>query len=307
MIKIWSLKLHRWVAFLFALPLAILFITGIILSLEPFLYQHGADQKALTIEKLSKIQKDHDPEKKAKAIAYRSYTGELTLLGVGKSGKTLIDVNTGSAFEKESKTFELFATTRKLHETLLIGIGGKIVLFSTFALLSLVMLGLLNGLPRFRNTLSGWHKGLAWVSLPLLIASPLTGLTIAYKMTFNPPIPAFNKAPVALWDAVDKVTAKVHPSDVIWIRPFAGSLGARVVEDKRTKVYLATRDGLIYTGHWIPRLIHEGTWHTFFGSFVNLLTSLILTFMLASGIWMWSSRKIRRSQNIRKFQANTVK
>lgn len=31
----WLLKLHRWLALLFALPLAVLIVTGLILSVEP--------------------------------------------------------------------------------------------------------------------------------------------------------------------------------------------------------------------------------------------------------------------------------
>jgi uncharacterized iron-regulated membrane protein len=277
--------------------LAIIIVTGLILSVEPYLYQSGADKKALTIENLAKIQKDHDPEKKARAIAFRAYTGELTLTGVGKGGKTLVDVNTGKLLEKESFVFDLFVTTRRIHETLLVGYGGQIVLASTFILLGLILLGLLMGVPRLRNTLSGWHKGLAWFLLPLLIASPLTGLTIAYRMTFNPPIPAYNKAPVPLWEAVDKVTAIHHASNIIWIRPFAGALGLRVVEDKRTKVFIVTKDSLVYTGLYLPRLIHEGTWHLFFGSLVNFLLSIGMTFLLISGVWMWTSRKLRKRQS----------
>jgi hypothetical protein len=30
---------------------------------------------------------------------------------------------------------------------------------------------LVSGLPRLRNTLSGWHKGAAWFAIPLILAS----------------------------------------------------------------------------------------------------------------------------------------
>ena len=43
--KAWLLKLHRWVALLFALPLVFLLGTGLILSFEPWLVVRAIDDR----------------------------------------------------------------------------------------------------------------------------------------------------------------------------------------------------------------------------------------------------------------------
>ncbi len=52
------------------------------------------------------------------------------------------------------------------------------VIASTFAMVVLIMLGVLMGWPRIRNSVSGWHHAVAWFGLPLIILSPLTDLRL---------------------------------------------------------------------------------------------------------------------------------
>ena len=59
-----------------------------------------------------------------------------------------------------------------------------LVISSTIAMVVVMCLGILMGLPKLRNSLSGWHKGTAWFTLPLIVLSPLTGLCLAFGWTF---------------------------------------------------------------------------------------------------------------------------
>ncbi|MFX8715870.1 hypothetical protein ABTM38_19570, partial [Acinetobacter baumannii] len=78
---------------------------------------------------------------------------------------------------------DIFPWARVTHERLL----GQawLVTSSTVAMVALMVLGILMGWPRLRNTLSGWHKGTAWFALPLILLSPLTGLCMAFGLTFQ--------------------------------------------------------------------------------------------------------------------------
>lgn len=72
---------------------------------------------------------------------------------------------------------------RRIHEKLQFD-AEWLVTASTVAMLVLALLGVVMGLPRFSNTLSGWHKGIAWVGMPLIVLSPLTGLFLATSVSF---------------------------------------------------------------------------------------------------------------------------
>ena len=48
----WLLKLHRWLALLFALPLAVLIVTGLILSVEPSLTVAATQPGTLTVARI---------------------------------------------------------------------------------------------------------------------------------------------------------------------------------------------------------------------------------------------------------------
>ena len=53
--KAWLLKLHRWVAVVFALPLVVVIGTGLVLSFEPWLVVRSIEPNTLTpavVEKL---------------------------------------------------------------------------------------------------------------------------------------------------------------------------------------------------------------------------------------------------------------
>ncbi len=92
----------------------------------------------------------------------------------------------------------------------------------------LMLLGVAMGWPRFANTVSGWHKGVAWGLLPLLVLSPLTGLFLAWGISFTSPPPAGPRgAPVSMVDAVRKVGEAHDLSNLVWIRGRGGRLLAR--------------------------------------------------------------------------------
>jgi hypothetical protein len=112
------------------------------------------------------------------------------------------------------------------------------------------------GLPRLRNSLSGWHKGAAWFTLPLIVLSPVIGLCMAFGLTFQDSAPPPGR-PVSLADAVQLVG---NPR--IWLMSIGsrgGRMMARVYEGGELRAYAIAADGLAALPRNWPRLTTKVT------------------------------------------------
>lgn len=297
--KNWFLFFHRWITIIFALPLAAVVLTGLILSIEPSLVVSGIKPGQITPQKMLEWLDEHDEAGKARSLSFRGYEGTLTIGGAAEDGDDVVlDVATGQELEDESATTELMRTSRRLHETLLLDLGW-LVTASTIAMLVLVVLGVLMGLPRLRNTLSGWHKGMAWFTLPLLVLSPLTGLFLAFGITFLP-APAGGGGrggggqALPIRQAVEIIAAQKDLTTLVNLRQRGGRLMARLVEGGEFRAYAVTKDGLAPLARNWPRLLHEGNWGGHFSVFLNVLTSVVLIGLLGTGLTLWVRRRFFR-------------
>jgi uncharacterized iron-regulated membrane protein len=293
--KIWALKIHRWVALTFGVPLVFVLGTGLILSFEPWLVVRAIAPGALTVSKIEALLQQHDPDGRAKALAFRSYDGTLTINGLGGSG-IVVDVASGQALAGPSALANLLVTARRVHERLLID-GGWLVTASSIAMLALASLGILMGLPRFANTLPGWHKAMAWGVLPLIVLSPLTGLLLASNITFTSSSSATASArgkPPRLAEAVRIIGERHDLSALVWIRPQGGRLLTRLVEGREYRVYAVTRDGTTALPRNWPRLWHEGNFAGAWSALLNLIASLAMIGLLVTGPLIWLRRRLRQ-------------
>lgn len=290
MLKMRLLQIHRWITLILSIPLAVLILTGIILSVEPIVTA-SAPPSPITADALQTVLAKHDPQGKAGSLVVRSYAGTVSL--GGRSNMINVDLASNERVGSPGVLADIFSTSRRLHEHLIDGLGW-LVMVSTIALLGLIVIGLLMGWPRLRNSLSGWHKATGWFLLPLLILSPLTGLCLLFGVTFAAaPQPAAG-GPIALADAVRIVGANRDLATVSWIRPRGGVMLARLDDGGEMRAFAVTRDGLVPTVRNWPRLIHEGNWASTFPALLNLLVACALLLLLTTGIWIWARRKFRR-------------
>ncbi|NVO12898.1 MAG: PepSY domain-containing protein [Rhodoplanes sp.] len=287
------LRLHRWITLVFAVPLAVLLITGLILSFEPMVA--GSAPGTVTAQKLDELLVRHDPAGKARGVALRPYDGSLMLSGV-RDQPIVIDFSTGAERADIGPLASLFGASRRLHEHLIFDLGW-LVTASTIAMLALAVLGILMGWPRLNRSLSGWHKGIAWVALPLVILSPLTGLALAFGITLSAGSPPAAGPAVPLREAVRMVTAAHDPSTLLWVRQRGKAQLARIDVGGEHAVFAVGRDGLVPTARNWPRLIHEGNWAGAWSALVNVVTSVVLLGLLGTGLWIWARRQIRRRRS----------
>jgi uncharacterized iron-regulated membrane protein len=290
MFKNWLLRIHRWTTFVFALPLAVLILTGLVLSFEPMLVgQPGT----VTADTLAGVLAKYDPEAKARSLVVRAQAGNVSIGGAQRGSAVHVDLASNETIASPGALADILTTSRRLHETFLMELGW-LVTASTFALLALIALGVLMGWPRLRNTFAGWHKGTGWLLLPLLIASPLTGLFLAYGISFSAPLPRAEGGPVSLPDAVRIVGAAHDLSNVVWIRPLGGALRVRVNDGGEMRVFTVTREGLAPGPRNWPRLIHEGNWGGTLSALINVVISAAFVLLMSTGLWLWVRRKFRR-------------
>lgn len=293
MLKAYALRFHRWITLIFAVPLFVVIVTGLILSFEPLAQQAKLDRPLSKQDMLGWLA-EHDPDSKATGLSIRAYEQTLTIAGVGEDGETEIDLRTGEVLEDDGgwSMSEVFRTARRMHETLLLDMGW-LVTASTFAMLGIASLGLLMGLPRLRNTLGGWHNVAAWSALPLVIISPLTGLAIVYGVTFLAPSAGPRPAPVTVRQAVELIADRHDLSNLTSLRPRGGRMTARVHTPDGLTGYQVTRDGLVQPQRNWPRALHEGNWSPLLAPVLNILVSIVFVGLWVTGLIIWARRRIR--------------
>jgi uncharacterized iron-regulated membrane protein len=302
MMKAWMLRLHRWLALVLALPLAVLIGTGLVLSVEPWLVERAIEPGTLTPAKIEALLAEHDPKGQARMVSHRSYDGSLTIGGGKGRAGTTVEVASGRVLVGPSALAGVLLTTRRLHETLLLD-AGWLVIASTAGMLVLMVPGLLMGLPRIANTVAGWHKAMAWGLLPLIVLSPLTGLFLAFGIAFSGPpgagAPPPQGPPLSLVEAVRIVGAGHDLSGLVWLRPMGLRLLARLVEGGEYKVYAVTRQGAVASPRNWPRLWHEGNFAGAWSAAMNVVVSLAMIGLIVTGLWIWLRRQMRRRRGRR--------
>jgi uncharacterized iron-regulated membrane protein len=281
------LRLHRWAALTFALPLAAVILSGLFLAFEPALKARTPDG-TVTLERLEAVLAAAGPQAERAALFIRGYDGTASI-GRGAA----YDLATGAAVEAGALA-GAFRTARQLHERLLLDLGW-LVTASTIALLAMTIPGLLLGLPRLRNTVAGWHRVSAWAVLPLLVGSPLTGLALAFGITFTTPVP---RAPGQMPPMMDtlRAVAERHDLDGLdFVRPAGAARLVRVLDASGTAVaYRMTTEGLQPTASNWPRILHEGNWGGLLGSIANIVASVVLAGLLGTGVWIWAKRSLAK-------------
>jgi hypothetical protein len=292
-VKGWFLKFHRWIALVFALPLLFVLGSAVFLAFEPWVVVAPIEPGSLTAAKIEALLNAHDPDLKASSLTFRTYDKTLTIAAARGAAGTVVDVATGNALSGPSALANVFVTARRIHERLLID-ASPIVIASTATMLVLAVLGVLIGLPRVQNTLAGWHKGMAWGLLPLIVLSPLTGLFLAFGVTLvGPPSAPAKGQPLSLSQAVRIVGEHHDLSALVWLRPRGGHMLARLVEDGEYRVYDVTRDGAIAVPRNWPRLWHEGNFAGGWSALMNIVTAIAMFGLLVTGPLIWLRRRLR--------------
>ena len=293
MLKNTFLKLHRWIALTFAAPLLVVLVTGLFLSFQPLLQNANVQRGAVTLEKLEGWMDQHDPQNRARSLRIDWFQNVVSI-----GNEVDLDVKTGAVVEEDHWFSEIMGASRGIHQRLIYDLGW-LVLASTIAMTIVMIVGTFLGLPKLANTISGWHKAMAWFLLPLLLASPITSLFMAAGITFSTPSTAQRSQPLPLRDALRLVAANHDPSTIEWIRQRGPRQLVRISDGSSQKTYMVTRDGLQPAGTNLPRTFHEGTFWGIWGGVMNVILSFAFLGLLGTGFVIWLRRKLRPRRRVR--------
>jgi uncharacterized iron-regulated membrane protein len=293
--------LHRWLALAFAAPLFVVIATGLVLSFEP-IAQQLKPERPITIVDVEAHLLRFDPDGRASSLAIRTYDNTMTIGGVGPNPSIAVDLTTGQEVARSEpgsinlSWWDVFLAARRMHETLLLDLRG-LVTASTVAMLVIVSLGIVMGWPKLRHSLRGWHQCVAWMTLPLLILSPLTALAMTFGVTFMSSSPggAAGGGRVPMRDAVKLIAAEHDLANLTSVRPRGGRLMARIYVEGELRGFAITPTGVQPLQRNWPRLIHEGNWGGVVGPSANVLTSIALLFLITTGVTLWIRGTRRRA------------
>jgi PepSY-associated TM region len=282
------LKLHRWITLVFAVPLIALILTGLILSAEPIIQGRGLPAGMVDADRIASLLQRYDPAGKARGLSINAASQQMRLLGVDAP---TINLANGEAATSDPLG-DMLLWARRTHEHLL-GYDW-LVIGSTIAMVVIMVIGILMGLPRLRNSLAGWHKGAAWFTLPLLLLSPVTGLFMAFGWTLASPPPPPLRPSLPLAEAV-RVLAQEHDvSHLAMLAQRGQRMMARIYENGELRAYSFTAGGVTPMPRNWPRLLHEGNWSALISGSLNVIVSVVLAGLLTTGLLLWGRRKLRR-------------
>ncbi len=287
------LRLHRWLTLAFAIPLALVILTGLILSFEPIVRVSAIQLGSLSTERVVALLERHDPEAKAQSLSWHPYENRLSI-GAPRRPPIDVDVRSGEVITNTGIVSGVFFYARVIHENIVPGFGWLVQL-STAALVVLIVIGLLLGWPKLANSISGWHKGVAWVGLPLFILSPLTGLFLAWGISFTGPASAPRPA-LPLVDAVRQIGASHDLSNLVWLRSRGGRQLARIVEDGEYQIHVVSREGVMLTPRNWVRIFHEGNFAGIWSGIMNIVVSLAFIGLMTTGLILWARRRAKMAR-----------
>lgn len=281
------MRLYRWLALAFALPLLAVIGSGLLLALEPIAHQAALRPGTLTADRVDGFLARHDPLGQAWFISVKPYDDRLLIGAPAPQPPLAIDLATGEPARGGASLSDAYLAAKRLHNGLMFDLR-PLVLASTYAMVVLIVLAAAVGLPRLRDRLAGWPRAVARVLLPLLVASPLTGLLVAHGITFAPvPQPSLGQ-PVPLREAVRIVHGAGHDlSNLVWLKSQRGQVRARFIEGGEWRIYTVSADGVAPLPQSWPLALHTGQVAGYWSGAANIAVALGLFALLGTGLLAW--------------------
>jgi sulfite reductase (NADPH) flavoprotein alpha-component len=286
------LRLHRWAGLVLAPLFAVILLSGGVLALEPILGQGDSRPRAaVDVAALTRLLERNAIAQRAAAVEVEPDGATVALdFGPGTTDVRL-EIATG-ATRPEVVHHGLFDLLHDLHETLLL--DAKIVVESAaWAMLAILITGPLLAWPRLRNTLSGWHLGVGWILLPLVL---LPAATAALRTTGVGDVPrrdmAATGSPLTPAEAVVRAAATVDLSMFDSARRRDGGVLLRTGQGAGSRAWQVTANGVQEAGsgrNW-PRELHDGLWAPPYSGWVGMASACALLGLLGTGSLAWVRR-----------------
>lgn len=302
-------QLHRWIALALTPVFVLVILSGAVLALKPVLTAAPAASVSVSAETVAEALIKIDPRGRATGVIVSPDASTLRVTSknpVGPSGQYALSTGELTASQPGP---DVFAVVLDLHKNLLLGLG-IVVEIAAYAMTVLIVMGLLLGLPRLRNTLAGWHLGIGWLALPLVLLAPLTGALMALHIG-GPELPRVQGGPpVALAAAITRVAEQGDGAAVLSARRFRGGSAlvftagpdgqvVRMVQPDGSVNRLSGGPGLVHE-------LHEGTWGGAWSAGISFVGALALAGLTGTGAWGWWRRRRQQTAGSTDIGATTL-
>jgi sulfite reductase (NADPH) flavoprotein alpha-component len=281
------LRIHRWLALALAPFFLLILLSGAILACKPIV-EGTRTPASVNVSAVQATLAAVDPQNQASQLALSADGTLLTVKSRAPAVNGSFDLQT---HEPRRAAFDVFDFALRLHKSLLVG-AGFIVEIATYVMVALIVIGLLLGWPTLRNTLMGWHAGLAWLALPLVLLTPVTALLMILHLG-SPVAPPMARGPaVTLSSALATASRQQDLSHLSSARSLrGGAVLLQLATPTGTVTELVPRSGAIVAGgnSWV-RMLHEGNWAGVWSGLINLASALILSALTLTGVLSWWRR-----------------
>lgn len=302
-------RLHRWVALALTPVFVLVILSGAVLALKPALTAAPAPSTSVSAGELAGALARIDPRGQVSRVTVSPDAGTVTLASRqadGPSGR--FDIASGAPTAVQPGP-DVFAVVLDLHKNLLLGLG-IVVEIAAYAMTALIVMGLLLGLPRLRNTLAGWHLGIGWLALPLVLLAPLTGALMALHIGGAELPPVQPGPPVALSAALSRVAEQGDDVAVLSARRFrGGSALVYTAGPQGESVRMVQPDGsinMLTGGPGLVHELHEGTWGGAWSAGISFMGALALAGLTGTGAWGWWRRRRQQTAGSADAGASTL-
>lgn len=302
-------KLHRWVGLVLTPLFLVIALSGAVLAFKPMLVADKAvadpgEMPPVVISEVVALIERLDPTgNQISGLRIDSQHNRLSAQSKQAALQGDYDLSSGVRLSSsvEKRSFDLFSFAERLHKELLLG-AGFLVELAAYLMLFMIVVAPFLAWPRLKHSLSGWHRSVGWLLLPLLFMLPATGVFMSLHIGM-PELPEMSarNARLPLSQAL-RLAAEGHDlTDLTQARRFRGGsvmLSTGSGEDQRSLVVTDTAVTSIDPGGYLIKTLHEGTWAGAWSGSLNLLGGIALGTLSLTGLLSWSrrSRKRRRSQ-----------
>ncbi|MBK5942517.1 nitric oxide synthase [Halorhodospira halophila] len=292
------LCLHRWITLALAPLFLVIIVSGGLLALEPVVRDLASGPEAedpIPVSELQAFLAEVDPQQRIRTLRLeRGGTAVLEFSRAGERWHEAFDLEQRSSLGERDYATTFFQTVRHLHKDLLLDLDWVVELAS-YALLVVLIVGPWLAWPRLRHTLTQWHTGVGWLTLPLLLLVSVTAGMMALELG-TPRLPPIDRDAGRL--AIGPVLQQLEAAEISHIQAmerFERAAWAVTTDgDGGPQQLIVTAEGITPAGAypgWIAEL-HQGTWAGAWSGLINLLTALVLLFLFVTGIWLWTRRRL---------------
>jgi sulfite reductase (NADPH) flavoprotein alpha-component len=296
-------KLHRWIGISLAPLFLLITLSGAVLAFKPIVPQPAADSVyAVPATKVISLLQQIDPlGEEVDAITIDHSTNQAEVRSQNQQIAGQYDMITGNCAcgDEVPTPFNLFEFAEHLHKELLFG-ANSLVQIASYLMLLIIFGALLLPWPRLRNNLMGWHQGVGWFLLPIILMLPLTGVLMSLHVGM-PELPRMSQpgGRLSLTDALISAQQGHQLDNLSGVRRLRGGTVLISATGKTGKQLLLATDHSVTSlnpQENLVKTLHEGTWSGPISGSLNLLGASALSLLAFSGSLSWLRRRRRMKQ-----------